>query len=85
MRLPKNYREIFFRYCMPGLILVLLGVLMNRADLPHLGIALMSLGLVHYGRMKGHRRAWTVLWMTLAVVYLALGIAEFVQLAKRSL
>lgn len=83
--MPKSYREIFFLYCMPGLILVMLGVLLNRADLPHLGIALMSLGLVHYGRMKGHRQAWTVLWMVLCVIYLVLGIAELVQLARRSL
>jgi hypothetical protein len=83
--MPKSYREVFFLYCVPGLILVMLGVLMNRADLPHLGIALMSLGLVHYGRTKGHRRAWTVLWMVLCVIYLILGIAELIQLARRSL
>jgi hypothetical protein len=83
--MPKSYREIFFLYCVPGLILVMLGVLLQRADLPHFGVALLSLGIVHYGRTKGHRRAWAVLWMVLAVVYLVLGTAELIQLVRRSL
>ena len=63
--MAKNYREIFFVYCVPGLLLVIIGVLIGRADLPHLGVALLSLGMVHYGKTKGYHRLWTAIWVIL--------------------
>lgn len=83
--MAKSYREIFFVYCIPGLILVVLGTLISRADLPHFGVALLSLGMVHYGKTKGYRRLWTAIWIILCVVYLILGLFELVNLAKQSL
>ena len=83
--MAKNYREIFFVYCVPGLLLIIIGVLIGRADLPHLGVALLSLGMVHYGKTKGYRRLWTAIWVILCVVYLLLGSIELVNLARRSL
>lgn len=72
----KSYREIFFTWCVPGIILIAAGALMGHPALPSFGMALLALGLVQYGRLKGYRRVWFTIWLLLAVVYLALGLTE---------
>ncbi len=72
----KSYREIFFTWGVPGVILVAVGTLIGHPALPSFGMALLSLGLVQYGRLKGYQRSWFAIWLLLAVVYLALGLAE---------
>ena len=79
----KNIREVFFQYCLPGVALVLAGSLAARPDFSHLGVALLSLGLAHYGQAKGYRRMWLVAWIILCVIYLVLGIGELVLSLKK--
>ena len=81
--MAKNIREVFFQYCLPGFAVVLAGSLTARPDLSHLGVALLSLGLAHYGQAKGYRRIWTAAWTILCVIYLVLGIGELVLSLKR--
>ena len=74
----QNYNAIFFTWCVPGLLLVVFGTLAGRPALTHFGIALLSLGLIYYGRAKQHPRAWYILWLTISTVYLILGMAELI-------
>ena len=80
--MAREYREIFFVYCVPGLALVLVGSLLARHDWVHFGIALLALGLIHYGRTKGYRRGWTAVWTLLCLVYVVLGILEVFRTAR---
>ena len=75
----KTYSMIFFTWCVPGLILVVFGHLGGQLSLSHFGIALLSIGLVYYGRLKKHHRAWSNTWLALSLVYLVLGIAELIR------
>ena len=75
----KAYHDIFFTWCVPGLILVIFGRLAAHPALIHFGISLLSIGCVYYGKIKRHRRAWSVAWQALSVVYLILGLAELLR------
>ena len=81
--MAKNIREVFFRYCLPGIALILAGSLTAHLALSHFGVALLSLGLAHYGQAKGYRKIWAVAWTILCVIYLVLGIGELVLSLKR--
>ena len=77
--MAKSYQEIFFQWCIPGLVLVIAGQTMGVAALPLLGMALLSLGLLHYSRTKRRGRLWSAFWLTLSIVYLLLGVADLVR------
>ena len=72
----KGYRELFFRWCVPGLILVVLGRLVDRLALSHLGMASLSIGIFFYGKLKGFRRWWSLAWMALIGIYFLLALTE---------
>jgi len=74
----QNYSAIFFTWCVPGLLLIIFGVLAGQPPLAHFGIALLGLGLIYYGRAKQHPRAWYVLWLTISTVYIILGMTELI-------
>ena len=77
--MAKSYQEIFFQWCVPGLVLVIAGQIMGVAALPLFGMALLSLGLLHYSRTKGRGRLWSAFWLTLSIGYLLLGMVELVR------
>ena len=70
------YHEIFFTWCAPGAVLVMVGKLSGRPVLAHFGMALLSIGVLYYGKVKQHRRLWFVAWLLVSVIYLALGFTE---------
>jgi hypothetical protein len=75
----QNYSAIFFTWCVPGLLLILFGVLAGQPAFSHFGVALLGLGLIYYGRAKKHPRRWTVLWLIISTVYVVLGAIELVR------
>ena len=75
----KGYRELFFTWCVPGVILVIMGRLSDRVALSHFGMALLSIGVLYYGRVKRFRRWWFVVWLALFSVYLTLGFLELLK------
>jgi hypothetical protein len=72
----QNYGTIFFTWCVPGLLLIVFGTLSGQLALTHFGVALISLGLIYYGRAKQHPRAWYMFWLGLSTIYLILGMTE---------
>ena len=71
-----NYRMIFFTWCVPGMLLIVFGTLAGHRALIHFGVALISLGLIYYGRAHRHSRIWYMFWLGLSAIYLALGVLE---------
>ena len=74
-----QYRELFFTWCVPGIILVILGRLSDRLVLSHFGMALLCIGVLYYGKVKRFRRWWQVVWLALFSVYLAFGFLELLK------
>jgi hypothetical protein len=72
----QNYNAIFFTWCVPGLLLIVFGLMAGQLAFSHFGVALLGLGLIYYGRAKKHPRRWYVLWLTISAVYLVLGLIE---------
>jgi hypothetical protein len=75
----KGYGEIFFTWCVPGLLLVAFGQLADQLSLTHFGVALLALGLIYYGKAKNHPAAWRMMWLGVAVSYLAFGVIELIR------
>jgi len=75
----KGYRELFFTWCVPGVILVIIGRLSDRLVLSHVGMALLTIGVFYYGKLKRYRRWWSVAWLALCSVYLILGFLELLR------
>ena len=71
-----GYRELFITMCVPGLILVVFGRLADRIALSHVGMALVSVGIFFYGKLKGFRRWWHIAWLALVGIYLLLALSE---------
>jgi hypothetical protein len=42
-------------------------------------MALLSIGVLYYGRVKRFRRWWFVVWLALFSVYLTLGFLELLK------
>ena len=72
----KGYKDLFFTWCVPGLVLVIIGRLAGRVALSHFGMALLSIGIFYYGKIKRHGWWWDALWIILFFVYLTLGFVE---------
>jgi len=79
-----GYRELFISLCVPGLILVALGRLADRIALSHVGMALVSVGIFFYGKLKGFRRWWSIAWLALVCIYLLLALTELAHGAVRT-
>ncbi len=75
----QSYGAIFFTWCVPGLLLIMFGTLAGLPALTHFGVALISLGLIYYGRAKQHPRAWYIFWLGLSTIYLVLGMTELLS------
>ena len=75
----QEYRTLFFTWCVPGIILVIFGRLSDRPVLSHFGMALLSIGILYYGKVKRFRTWWQVVWLALFSVYLALGFLELLK------
>ena len=71
-----TYTGIFFTWCVPGLLLITFGTLAAHPALTHFGVALISLGLIYYGRAKRHPRAWYIFWLGMSTIYFILGMVE---------
>ena len=74
-----SYKEIFFTWCVPGMVLVGVGQLSGRMALSYFGMAMLSAGVRVYGRVKRHRPAWSIAWLLMSLTYLLLGFAELVR------
>lgn len=79
-----GYRELFISLCVSGLVLVAFGRLSDRLALSHIGMALVAVGCFFYGKQKGFRRWWQVLWLALTVFYLLFGISELAHAEVRT-
>ena len=55
-----NYEEIFFTWSVPGMSLVLIGHMAEQHVFSHFGMALLSLGVYYYGKLKGLARLWQI-------------------------
>ena len=75
----KGYKGIFFTWCVPGLVLVLVGQQAGRVALSFFGMALLSIGIFYYGKIKKHGWWWYTLWLVLFFVYLTFGFVELAQ------
>jgi hypothetical protein len=75
----RTYSDIFFTWCIPGLILVLFGRLAGHQALMHFGMSLLAVGFIYYAKIKRHHRAWSATWLVLALIYLVLGLVELVR------
>jgi hypothetical protein len=75
----QKYSAIFFTWCVPGLLLIIFGVMAGQPAFSHFGVALLCLGLIYYGRAKQHPRRWYLLWLTISAVYVVLGAIELVR------
>lgn len=88
MTTPKRngfgYRKLFVSLCVGGFLLVALGRLSERLALAHIGMALVAVGCLFYGKLKGFRRWWQLLWFALALLYLLFGISELAYAAVRT-
>ena len=67
--------KLFFAWCVPGLVLVAVGVLLELPALPQFGVSLLCIGLVFYGKHKGYHVRWRIWWRSLSLIFLVLGLA----------
>ena len=76
---PTTYSSIFFMWSVPGIVLVVLGYLTDRVMFSNFGVALLSVGVIYYGKVKRHNWVWYTVWMTLFIVYLTLAFFELLK------
>lgn len=76
-----TYEEIFFTWSVPGVCLVIIGHMSGQDVFLHFGMALLSIGVYYYGRLKRLSRVWQIAWMALFSAYLTL---SFYELLRRS-
>ncbi len=77
-KLP-TYSSIFFVWSVPGLILVVIGYLTDRVMFSNFGVALLSIGVIYYGKMRRHNWVWYAVWLTLFFVYISLAFFELLK------
>ena len=75
----STYSSIFFVWSVPGIILVVLGYLTDRVMFSNFGLALLSVGVIYYGKAKRHHWIWHAVWLTLFIVYLSLAVFELLR------
>lgn len=75
----SKYNAIFFVWVIPGIILVVLNYLTGQIVFLHFGIALLSIGIFYYGKVKRYNRFWYVFWLALFGLYLTLGFIEILK------
>lgn len=75
----KGYKEIVFTWCVPGLVLVTVGQLSGRLVFADVGMAMLSIGVFYYGKLKRYGRLWSIAWIALFGIYLAMGCLEIVK------
>ena len=74
-----SYEEIFFTWSVPGMSLVIIGYMTDQRGFVHFGMALLSIGVYYYGKLKKLVRPWQVAWMALFSVYLTLAFYELLR------
>ena len=74
-----SYEEIFFTWSVPGICLVIVGSMAEQSVFSHFGMALLSIGVYYYGKVKQLTRVWQMAWMALFSIYLTLAFYELLR------